>query len=151
VFKNDKDKAQIVHLVRQVYPENTSSSHKIYLDVCKYTHSYLFWILHSQSKVYYGSGQKYFPARLQKCLQLFLVMNPLKFQYHFLHVIKDAKPQARRALLTTANDELIKAIVECAINKLNGNYKLSRKGKSKLTRSKSRLHALVNSKISFNS
>ena len=40
-------------------------------------------------------------------------MNRLKLQLHFLHVLQDAKPQARRALLTSARDELIKAIGEC--------------------------------------
>ena len=43
----------------------------------------------------------------------------LKSQLHFLHVLKDAKPQARRALLASASDDVIKAIVECAINTLN--------------------------------
>jgi hypothetical protein len=42
VFKNQRDKTQIIHLARQVYPENTSSSHKIYLNVCRDPHSYLF-------------------------------------------------------------------------------------------------------------
>ena len=48
---------------------------------------------------------------------------------HFLHVLRDAKPQARRALLASA-DDLIKAIVECAINTLNGNRKLTRDEKT---------------------
>ena len=48
-------------------------------------------------------------------------MNRLKSQLRFLHVLKDDKPQARLALLTSANGDLIKAIVECAINTLNGN------------------------------
>jgi hypothetical protein len=76
-------------------------------------------------------------------------MNRFKSQYYSLHVLKDAKPQARRALLTTANDELITAIVELAINTLNGNHKLTKEDKSKLTKYKSRLRALVNPKISF--
>jgi hypothetical protein len=75
-------------------------------------------------------------------------MNRLKSQLHFLHVLKDAKPQARRELLATADDELIKAIVECAINTLNGNHKLT-KDKSKLSKYESRLRALVNHKITF--
>jgi hypothetical protein len=45
-------------------------------------------------------------------------------QVHFLHVLKDAKPPARGALLTSVDDDLIKAIVECAINTLNSNHKL---------------------------
>jgi len=40
----------------------------------------------------------------------------LKSQLHFLHVLKDAEPQARHALLTIASDDLVKTVVECAIN-----------------------------------
>jgi hypothetical protein len=42
VFKTPRDKTQIVHLARQVYPENISSFHKTYLDVCRDPHTYLF-------------------------------------------------------------------------------------------------------------
>jgi ABC-type dipeptide/oligopeptide/nickel transport system ATPase subunit len=42
VFKNPRDKTQIVHLARQVYPENISSFRKMYLKVCKEPHTYLF-------------------------------------------------------------------------------------------------------------
>jgi len=72
----------------------------------------------------------------------------LKSQLHFLHLLRDVKPQARRALLASA-DDLIKAIVECAINTLNGKHKLTRDEKSNLHKFKSRLHALVNPKVSF--
>jgi len=84
-------------------------------------------------------------------LRLLKVMNLLKSQLHFLHVLKDTKPQARRAILTSADDYLIKAIVECAINTLNGNHKLTKEDKSKLSKYKNRLRALVNPKISFKS
>ena len=47
------------------------------------------------------------------------VTNRLKSQLLFLHVHKDAKPQARRALLTSVIEDLIKAIAECALNTLN--------------------------------
>ena len=42
VFKNPRDKTQIVHLARQVYPKNISSFHKTYLEACKDPHGYLF-------------------------------------------------------------------------------------------------------------
>ena len=61
-------------------------------------------------------------------------MNRLKSQLHFLHVLKDPKPQARSALLESANDNLIEAVVECAINTLNGNHKLSKEEKGKLSK-----------------
>jgi len=74
-------------------------------------------------------------------------MNRLKSQLHFLHVLKDAKPQARRALLASAGNNLIKAIAEFAINTLNGNHKLSKEEKSKLNKYKNGLLALINPKM----
>jgi len=40
--------------------------------------------------------------------------------------LKDAKAQARRLILASANYDLINAIVECAINTLNGSNKLTK-------------------------
>ena len=82
-------------------------------------------------------------------MHLYRVKNRLKSQLHFLHVLRDAKPQTRRALLASASVDLIKAIVECAINTLNGNHKLTTDEKIKLQKYKNRLRALVNPKISF--
>ena len=76
-------------------------------------------------------------------------MDRLKSQRHFLHVLKDAKAQARSPLLASADDELIKAIVECAINTLNGNHQLNKEEKSKLSKYNNRFRALVNPKNSF--
>jgi len=48
VFKNPRDKTQIVHLARQVYPGNISSFHKTYLDFCKdphYCSAGYYWVL----------------------------------------------------------------------------------------------------------
>ena len=66
---------------------------------------------------------------LQKCLHLFEVKNRLKSQLNFPRVLKDAKPQARRVLLAFASDDFKIAIVECAINTLNGNHKINQRGK----------------------
>ena len=49
VFKNTRDKTQIVYLARQDYPENISSFHKTYLEACKDPHSYLFLDLTQRS------------------------------------------------------------------------------------------------------
>ena len=84
-------------------------------------------------------------------LHLYTIMNRLKSQLNILQVLKDFKPQARRALLASADEELIKAIVECAINRLNWNHKLTIDEKGKLKKYKNRLQALVNPKISFKS
>jgi len=122
VFKNPRDKTQIVHLARQVYPENISSFNKTHLDVCKDTHSYLFLDFTQSINSLLSFITMIFPWEILKFLRLLKVMKGLKSQLHFLQVLKDAKPQARRALLTSAEDDLIKAIVECAINTLNGNH-----------------------------
>jgi len=78
-------------------------------------------------------------------------MNRLKSQLHFLHLLKEAKPQARRALLASAGDNLIKAIVGCAINTLNGNHKLNKEEKSILSKYKNSLRALIDPRIIFKS
>ena len=78
-------------------------------------------------------------------------MSRLQSQLHFLHVLKDAKPQARRALLAFADDELIKPIVECALNTLNGNHILTKEEKRKSKNYKNCLRALINPKINFKS
>ena len=84
-------------------------------------------------------------------MHLYSAMIRLKSQLHYLHVPEDAKPEARRALLASANDDLIKAIFECAINTLNGNHKLTRDEKSKLHKYKNLLLAIVIPKVSFKS
>jgi len=38
-------------------------------------------------------------------------MNRLKPQLHIVQFLKDAKPQVRRALIATAEDELIKLLL----------------------------------------
>jgi hypothetical protein len=77
-------------------------------------------------------------------------VNRFKSVINFLHVLKDAKPQTKRVLLESASDNLIKEIVECAINTQNGNHKVSKEGKGKLSNYKNRLRTLINQKISFN-
>jgi len=42
MFKNPRNKTQIVHMARQVYPDNIYSFHKTYLEPCKVPYSYLF-------------------------------------------------------------------------------------------------------------
>jgi len=64
VFKNPRDKTQIVHLARQVYPENTSSFHKTYLDVCKDPHTYLFLDLTQSINDLLRFRTKIFPGEL---------------------------------------------------------------------------------------
>jgi len=45
----------------------------------------------------------------------------------------------------------MKAIVDCAINTLNGSHKINKEEKNKLSKYKNRLRALIDPKISFKS
>jgi len=71
----------------------------------------------------------------------------LKPRLHFLHVLKDAKPQARRVLLVSASDDLVKALVECAANTLTRNHKLTKNDKSKWGNCSNRLRALRSQRL----
>lgn len=78
-----------------------------------------------------------------------LRMNRLNSHKHFLHVLKNATPKARKAILQTADDDLIKALLECVINTLNGNHKVTPKVKSKLCKFKNCFRKLANPKVSL--
>lgn len=77
-------------------------------------------------------------------------MNRLKSQLNFTHVLIKVKHYARRALLASAKDYLMKATGKCAINTLIGNHKLNRNEKNELIK-KGSFIALVNPKIGFES
>ena len=78
-------------------------------------------------------------------------MSRLRLQLHFLHVLKDPKPQARRVLLASADEELIKPIVEYELNTLNGNHKLTKEENSKFEKYENRLRELIDLKICLKS
>jgi hypothetical protein len=65
-------------------------------------------------------------------------------------VLKDAKPQARRALLTSASDELKKLLLNALLIREMGILKYLQK-KNKLSKYNGKLRALDNLKISFKS
>jgi len=82
-------------------------------------------------------------------LHLYWVTNRLRSQLHFLHVTKDAKPQTIRALLASADDELIEANNECTINTLDAIHKLTKVENCMLKKYKNCIRALVNPKICY--
>jgi hypothetical protein len=49
LLKNVRDKNQFTHLARQVYPENSSSLYKAYLDATQRPHGYFFLDLSQDS------------------------------------------------------------------------------------------------------
>ena len=70
VFKNPREKTHIVHLARQIYPENISSFHKMYLDAYKDTHSYLFLDLTQSINDLLRFGKKIFQEKCVRVLHL---------------------------------------------------------------------------------
>lgn len=76
-------------------------------------------------------------------------MKRLKSQKHLLHVLKNATPKVRKVILQDADDELIKALVECVINTLNGNHKVSTDVKGKLGKFRHCLRKLSCSKVAL--
>ena len=64
LFKNPRDRTQIVHLAQQVYPENISSFHKTYLEACKEPQSYLFLDLTKSINDLLRFRAKIFPGKM---------------------------------------------------------------------------------------
>ena len=69
-------------------------------------------------------------------------MKRIKLNLHTLQALKNASPKLRKAILKNADRELILSIVECALNVLNGNCKLSNCNKLKLKKFKTILRLL---------
>jgi hypothetical protein len=72
-------------------------------------------------------------------------MNRLNSHLHFLHVLKDAKPQVRRALLASAAESYCRVCYKSS----NGIHKLTIDEKRKLKKYNNYLRALVNPKFNF--
>jgi len=64
VFKNRRDKTQIVHLAWQVYPEHVSIFHKTYLEACKDPHNYLYLDQTQSINVQLRFRTKIFPGEI---------------------------------------------------------------------------------------
>ena len=126
MFKNPRDKTKIVHLAWRVYPDYISSFHKTYLEDFKDPHSYIFLNRKQSSKHLLIFRTRIFPGKIVRCLHLFNILNRIKSKLNFRHVLQYTKPEERRALFASADYKLIKAIVECGINTLNGNNKLTK-------------------------
>ena len=64
-----------------------------------------------------------------------------------LNALESAKPRQRRALIATAENELIHKICELVLNVLNGNVALSESETSKLKRYKKVLRQLIDKRV----
>ena len=99
MFKNPRDKTQIVHLARQVYPENISSFHKTFLDDCNDPHSYLFLDFTQSVNSVLRCRPKIFPGENTDVLAAVEGNEPVEVTVTLPPLLKDTKPQAIRALL----------------------------------------------------
>ena len=76
-------------------------------------------------------------------------MNRIQSNYHSLHVLKDARPNLRRAILANNDKELINSVGECALNVLQGNVKLSKYAKRKLRKFRRQLRTVADRHVSL--
>ena len=52
-------------------------------------------------------------------------MRRIKSNFHKLHTLKDAQPKLRKAIISNCDKDLVNCVIECALNLLHGNVKLS--------------------------
>jgi len=75
-------------------------------------------------------------------------MTRVTSNYHHLQVFKTAKFQLRKAIITNCDGELVKAIIECVLNVLQDNVKITPCQK-KLQKFKGKLRAIADRRVSL--
>jgi hypothetical protein len=136
LLKNVRDKHQFAYLARQVYPEDSDSLYRAYLDATTARLSGLrfcarYW-RPSQVSNQHLSGRR-------STRNLFggrLTMRRIRSNYHALQMLLKAQPKLRKAIILNARKELLNSISECALNVLRGNMQLSACQKRKLRKHK---------------
>ena len=76
-------------------------------------------------------------------------MNRLRKQTPTLKLLQKAPPSLQKAILSKANDELIRCICDVSHNVLRGTAEISTPHKKRLTKHKEALRKLVDRKISL--
>jgi len=74
-------------------------------------------------------------------------MKRIKSSFYKLHVLKDAKPKLRKAIISNCDKELIHTISECALNVLRGNVNLTDCQKKRLRKFKGSLRTVVDKRV----
>ena len=75
------------------------------------------------------------------------MMKRIRANYHTLHVLKNAKPKLRRAIISEGGKELINSINECVLNVLVGNIPVTTYLKRKLKKHKLALRRLADKRV----
>ena len=76
-------------------------------------------------------------------------MKRIQSNEHSLHVLKDARPILRRAILANSDKKLTNSVGECALNVLHGNVKLSKCAKRKLRKFRRQLRTVADRHVSL--
>jgi hypothetical protein len=78
-------------------------------------------------------------------------MKRVKSNYNVLHVLKNAKPKLRKAIISNCTPDLINCISECALNVLRGTIKLSTCMKRKLRKHRGQLRKVTDKSVPLTS
>jgi len=76
-------------------------------------------------------------------------MKRVKSNYHNLHELRTAEPKLRKAIISNCNKELVNSILECILNVLNGNVKLTGRNTRKLRKNKVTLRNVADKRVSL--
>ena len=129
MLKNQTDKTQIVHLAWQVYPENISNVHLVYLEACMDQHIFdlglkqsIKDLLRFRAKIFSGEITEVFaPVRHNESVKIRDIIS---------YLLRDAETRDIWTIFKQACDKLITALVEFgSIKKFN--HKISEMVRSK--------------------
>ena len=74
-------------------------------------------------------------------------MRRIKANYYALHVLKNARPNLLKAMVSNCNKDLLSSICECVLNVLNGNIRISDCTKRELRKLRNSLRSLVDKRL----
>ena len=69
-------------------------------------------------------------------------MKRVKENFHTIHVLKNARPKLRKAIISNCDRHLVNCISDCALNVMNGNVALTGCVKRKLSKHRLALRRL---------
>ena len=146
-LKYVRDKNQFIHLARQVYPENSNSLYKSYLDATQRPHGYFILDLSQDTNDFLRFRNNIFPAEHLPSSTRRLRMKQVNFNYPALHVLTTAQFKLRKAIVSNCDRDLFNSICECVLNVLNGNVKLSGCDTRKLRKHKAVLRQVADKRV----
>jgi hypothetical protein len=76
-------------------------------------------------------------------------MKRIKSNYYTLHLLKTAQPKLRKAIISNCIRELLNRIMECVLNLLNGNLKVSNCARRMLQKHKGILRKVFDKRVSY--